>query len=159
MPRPSRHGRSRSRDARTPRKTETVEANPDRAERRNRERGGDGMTVAGRTVVGTIVVGTIVAGMTVAGMTVAGTTVKKEMHEVFAAKYVSLHVRKSNRAAFHLYTKTLAYAIHDIEKGYYADGEDAYDMRCQLGPQENVEAEAEAECDILQKGMNELKVK
>eukprot|EP00567_Pseudictyota_dubia_P008742 CAMPEP_0197449436 /NCGR_PEP_ID=MMETSP1175-20131217/21509_1 /TAXON_ID=1003142 /ORGANISM="Triceratium dubium, Strain CCMP147" /LENGTH=136 /DNA_ID=CAMNT_0042981573 /DNA_START=296 /DNA_END=709 /DNA_ORIENTATION=+ len=53
-----------------------------------------------------------------------------EMRDVFAAKYVSLHVRKSNRAAFHLYTQTLKYEIHDVEKGYYADGEDAYDMRC-----------------------------
>uniref|UniRef100_A0A7S4N2F3 N-acetyltransferase domain-containing protein n=1 Tax=Odontella aurita TaxID=265563 RepID=A0A7S4N2F3_9STRA len=53
-----------------------------------------------------------------------------EMKDVFSAKYVSLHVRKSNRAAFHLYTQTLKYAINDVEKGYYADGEDAYDMRC-----------------------------
>jgi len=28
-----------------------------------------------------------------------------------------------------LYTQTLGYEIHDEEKGYYADGEDAYDMR------------------------------
>lgn len=53
-----------------------------------------------------------------------------EMENVFSAEYVSLHVRKSNAAAFHLYKETLAYAIHDVEKGYYADGEDAYDMRC-----------------------------
>jgi len=56
-----------------------------------------------------------------------------EMGEVFDAQYVSLHVRESNRAAFHLYTQTLKYEINDVEKGYYADGEDAYDMRCQLG--------------------------
>lgn len=48
------------------------------------------------------------------------------------AEYVSLHVRKSNRAAFNLYTETLGYKIHDIEAKYYADGEDAYDMRKQL---------------------------
>jgi len=54
---------------------------------------------------------------------------QREMHEVMGAEYVSLHVRKSNRAAFHLYTQTLKYEVHDIEKGYYADGEDAYDMR------------------------------
>ena len=53
-----------------------------------------------------------------------------EMHKVFNAKYVSLHVRRSNRAAFHLYTETLKYEINEVEKGYYADGEDAYDMRC-----------------------------
>jgi N-alpha-acetyltransferase 10/11 len=53
-----------------------------------------------------------------------------EMEEVFSAEYVSLHVRKSNQAAFHLYSVTLAYEVNDVEKGYYADGEDAYDMRC-----------------------------
>ena len=58
-----------------------------------------------------------------------------EMHQVFGSEYVSLHVRKSNRAAFHLYTQTLQYEIHDIEKGYYADGEDAYDMRCVFSKQ------------------------
>lgn len=38
-------------------------------------------------------------------------------------------MRRSNRAAFHLYTETLGYKIHDVEAKYYADGEDAYDMR------------------------------
>ena len=42
---------------------------------------------------------------------------------------MALHVRKSNRAAFHLYSQTLDYEIRDVERGYYADGEDAYDMR------------------------------
>jgi peptide alpha-N-acetyltransferase len=53
-----------------------------------------------------------------------------EMEEVFGAEYVSLHVRKSNRAAFHLYSVTLAYEVHEVEAKYYADGEDAYSMRC-----------------------------
>mmetsp|Transcript_23258 Transcript_23258/g.35699 ORF Transcript_23258/g.35699 Transcript_23258/m.35699 type:complete len:112 (+) Transcript_23258:120-455(+) len=57
-----------------------------------------------------------------------------EMQHVFSAQYVSLHVRKSNRAAFHLYKTTLQYSINSVEKGYYADGEDAYDMRCTFGP-------------------------
>ena len=52
------------------------------------------------------------------------------METVFGAHYVSLHVRKTNRAAFRLYNTTLKYEINSIEKGYYADGEDAYDMRC-----------------------------
>jgi peptide alpha-N-acetyltransferase len=60
-----------------------------------------------------------------------------EMEHVFGAHFVSLHVRKSNRAAFHLYNETLQYTIHDIERGYYADGEDAYDMRCYFGPTKN----------------------
>jgi peptide alpha-N-acetyltransferase len=60
-----------------------------------------------------------------------------EMEHVFGAHFVSLHVRKSNRAAFHLYNETLQYTIHDIERGYYADGEDAYDMRCYFGAKRN----------------------
>jgi hypothetical protein len=76
------------------------------------------------------------------------------MVESFGAEYVSLHVREGNVAAIHLYRKTLKYQyvlwcdgalwrgdslltgsvlcccrVYDIEKGYYADGEDAYDMR------------------------------
>ncbi|CAK9236588.1 unnamed protein product [Sphagnum troendelagicum] len=57
---------------------------------------------------------------------------QQAMQEVFGAEYVSLHVRKSNRAAFHLYTETLGYRINDIEAKYYADSEDAYDMRKML---------------------------
>eukprot|EP00747_Dinoflagellata_sp_TGD_P162025 gnl/TRDRNA2_/TRDRNA2_179170_c0_seq1.p1 gnl/TRDRNA2_/TRDRNA2_179170_c0~~gnl/TRDRNA2_/TRDRNA2_179170_c0_seq1.p1 ORF type:complete len:226 (+),score=75.01 gnl/TRDRNA2_/TRDRNA2_179170_c0_seq1:75-752(+) len=51
------------------------------------------------------------------------------MEECFNAERVSLHVRYTNRAAFTLYSQTLGFKIHDIEKGYYADKEDAYDMR------------------------------
>eukprot|EP00560_Eucampia_antarctica_P007321 CAMPEP_0197828456 /NCGR_PEP_ID=MMETSP1437-20131217/5010_1 /TAXON_ID=49252 ORGANISM="Eucampia antarctica, Strain CCMP1452" /NCGR_SAMPLE_ID=MMETSP1437 /ASSEMBLY_ACC=CAM_ASM_001096 /LENGTH=126 /DNA_ID=CAMNT_0043429665 /DNA_START=297 /DNA_END=677 /DNA_ORIENTATION=- len=73
-----------------------------------------------------------------------------EMHQVFASEYVSLHVRKSNRAAFHLYTQTLKYEINDIEKGYYADGEDAYDMRCVFSKQtpQNKRGCEEGECAV-----------
>ena len=56
----------------------------------------------------------------------------KAMVECFNAKYVSLHVRKSNRAALHLYTNTLGFQINEIEPKYYADGEDAYAMRRDL---------------------------
>lgn len=51
------------------------------------------------------------------------------MVEVHDAEYVSLHVRVGNRAAFSLYSSSLGYLIHDTEAKYYADGEDAYDMR------------------------------
>jgi len=51
------------------------------------------------------------------------------MEECFNAEFVSLHVRYTNRAAFSLYSQTLGFEIQDIEKGYYADKEDAYDMR------------------------------
>lgn len=50
------------------------------------------------------------------------------MVQCFQAKYVSLHVRKSNRAALNLYTNALKFHISDIEPKYYADGEDAYAM-------------------------------
>lgn len=52
------------------------------------------------------------------------------MQEAFGSHYCSLHVRYTNMAAFHLYSQTLGYKIDDIEKGYYADGEDAYSMKC-----------------------------
>merc|ERR1739840_33161 len=56
----------------------------------------------------------------------------RAMVESFNAKYVSLHVRKSNRAALHLYQQTLKFAVSEIEPKYYADGEDAYAMRRNL---------------------------
>jgi peptide alpha-N-acetyltransferase len=49
--------------------------------------------------------------------------------ETFKSEYVSLHVRKSNRAALHLYRDTLKFEVLSIEKSYYADGEDAYSMK------------------------------
>lgn len=52
------------------------------------------------------------------------------MKETFQAEYASLHVRKSNTAAKHLYINTLGYEVHDTEAKYYADSEDAFDMRC-----------------------------
>jgi N-alpha-acetyltransferase 10/11 len=52
------------------------------------------------------------------------------MQESYGSKYCSLHVRYTNRAAYHLYSQTLNYEITEVEKGYYADGEDAYSMRC-----------------------------
>ncbi|XP_053677609.1 N-alpha-acetyltransferase daf-31 [Anopheles nili] len=56
----------------------------------------------------------------------------KAMVECFNAQYVSLHVRKSNRAALNLYTNSLGFKILEIEPKYYADGEDAYSMRRDL---------------------------
>ncbi|CCK68770.1 peptide alpha-N-acetyltransferase complex A subunit ARD1 KNAG_0B03280 [Huiozyma naganishii CBS 8797] len=51
------------------------------------------------------------------------------LREVHDAKYVSLHVRQSNRAALHLYRDTLEFEVLSIEKSYYQDGEDAYAMK------------------------------
>ncbi|KAG0172707.1 N-alpha-acetyltransferase 10 [Apophysomyces sp. BC1034] len=60
------------------------------------------------------------------------TQATKMMVEAFGAHYVSLHVRKTNRAAIGLYRDTLKFSVHDVEKKYYADGEDALAMRLQL---------------------------
>ncbi|KAG8182520.1 hypothetical protein JTE90_002058 [Oedothorax gibbosus] len=64
----------------------------------------------------------------------------RAMVECFNAKYVSLHVRKSNRAALHLYTNTLKFQISEIEPKYYADGEDAYAMKRDLATFSNQKA-------------------
>ncbi|XP_071817627.1 uncharacterized protein [Apostichopus japonicus] len=56
----------------------------------------------------------------------------RAMVECFNAQYVSLHVRKSNRAALHLYQNTLKFEVSEIEPKYYADGEDAYAMKRDL---------------------------
>ncbi|KAJ1836539.1 N-terminal acetyltransferase A complex catalytic subunit ard1 [Coemansia sp. RSA 2706] len=54
---------------------------------------------------------------------------QRAMVEVFGAKYVSLHVRISNTAAFSLYKNTLKFDVGHTEAKYYADGEDAYAMK------------------------------
>jgi hypothetical protein len=51
------------------------------------------------------------------------------MVELFSAKYISLHVRETNFAAFHLYSQTLKFEVKGMEAKYYADGENAHDMR------------------------------
>lgn len=56
------------------------------------------------------------------------------MQESFGSTYCSLHVRYTNMAAFHLYSQTLGYKIEKVEEGYYADGEDAYAMKCEFDP-------------------------
>ncbi|KAI0050200.1 acyl-CoA N-acyltransferase [Auriscalpium vulgare] len=59
---------------------------------------------------------------------------QEAMAAVYKAPYVALHVRKSNRPALSLYRDTLQFSVQDIEKKYYADGEDAYSMRLSLKP-------------------------
>jgi N-alpha-acetyltransferase 10/11 len=72
------------------------------------------------------------------------------MATIYRASYVSLHVRRSNRAALSLYRDTLGFTVKEIEKKYCecyyldllclgaylyvvdADGEDAYAMRMSL---------------------------
>lgn len=80
------------------------------------------------------------------------------MEDVFDAEYVSLHVRKSNRAAFHLYSITLQYTVNDVEKGYYADGEDAYDMRCYFKKEEPDTTAGDSSAEAATEQMKKLEV-
>ncbi|WWC72673.1 uncharacterized protein I206_106637 [Kwoniella pini CBS 10737] len=57
----------------------------------------------------------------------------------YNASHITLHVRKSNRAAISLYRDTLGFEVHAMEKGYYADGEDAYGMRYLFTKPDSVE--------------------
>ena len=69
------------------------------------------------------------------------------MVETFGGRYVSLHVRVSNKAAIHLYRDTLGFKTEKTESKYYADGEDAFCMKLDLDfireqiREENEEAE------------------
>lgn len=79
------------------------------------------------------------------------TQTEKAMVEAFAAKYVSLHVRVSNKAALHLYRDTLQFEVDKVEEKYYADGENAYSMRKDLAfleEPESDESEGEETEDI-----------
>ena len=52
-----------------------------------------------------------------------------QMMNVYNCDSCSLRVRVTNRAAISLYNRVLGYEIMDTDKEYYADKEDAYDMR------------------------------
>lgn len=58
---------------------------------------------------------------------------QRAMVETFQAQYVSLHVRVSNNAALRLYRDTLGFKTEKVESRYYADGENAYSMKLDLG--------------------------
>lgn len=71
---------------------------------------------------------------------------EQAMVETFNAQYVSLHVRVSNVAALHLYRDTLGFQTEKTEAKYYADGEDAYCMKLDLGfIKDQIEEEADGE--------------
>ncbi|KAF9011101.1 acyl-CoA N-acyltransferase [Cyathus striatus] len=57
---------------------------------------------------------------------------QEAMASIYKATYVSLHVRKSNKAAIALYRDTLGFEVAEVEKKYYGDGEDALSMRLLL---------------------------
>ncbi|KAF6743011.1 acyl-CoA N-acyltransferase [Ephemerocybe angulata] len=57
---------------------------------------------------------------------------QEAMRSVYKAQHVSLHVRKSNKAALGLYRDSLGFEVVKVEQKYYADGEDAYSMQLNL---------------------------
>jgi ribosomal protein S18 acetylase RimI-like enzyme len=65
-------------------------------------------------------------------LTLSDGFLERAMKTTYGASYVSLHVRKTNRAALGLYKDTLGFEVVEIESKYYADGEDAYSMRLAL---------------------------
>ena len=68
---------------------------------------------------------------------------------VYGCGACSLRVRVTNRAAFTLYKEVLGYTVHGTDKAYYADKEDAYDMRVKFEhPGDDSDAEAK-EAEIL----------
>ncbi|KAF7296981.1 N-acetyltransferase domain-containing protein [Mycena indigotica] len=57
---------------------------------------------------------------------------QEAMATVYKANYVSLHVRRSNKAAIALYQGALGFKVAKVEAKYYGDGEDALSMRLDL---------------------------
>jgi ribosomal protein S18 acetylase RimI-like enzyme len=57
---------------------------------------------------------------------------QEAMASIYKAKFVSLHVRKSNKPAIGLYRDTLGFEVAKVEKKYYGDGEDALSMKLLL---------------------------
>ena len=55
--------------------------------------------------------------------------------KIYGAKFMMLHVRVSNRAAIGLYRDVLKYEKYETSVSYYADGEDAWDMRLYYTPE------------------------
>ena len=79
------------------------------------------------------------------------------MVEAFNCEYCALHVRYTNRAAFHLYSQTLGYTINEVEKGYYADGEDAYAMRLYFNKKEPT-ATTTAAGPLIEESLSKLSI-
>lgn len=82
------------------------------------------------------------------------------MVETFGAQYVSLHVRVSNQAAIHLYRDTLRFVTEKTESKYYADGEDAFCMKLDLGfIRDQIREEDEAAAEEQEEGKSAKKSK
>ena len=70
------------------------------------------------------------------------------MQTVYDAEFCSLHVRVTNRAAISLYKDVLGFDIMQVEEKYYADGEDAYDMRLTFVKKKKEEQKKEEKKEI-----------
>jgi ribosomal protein S18 acetylase RimI-like enzyme len=53
----------------------------------------------------------------------------QQMYETDDANFCSLHVRKTNAAALHLYQDSLKFRCVEVDEKYYVDDEDAYHMK------------------------------
>lgn len=78
--------------------------------------------------------------------------VERAMVETFGAHYVFLHVRVSNIAALRLYRDTLGFKVENTEAKYYADGEDAFVMKMDLGYLREEALDAESDGDSREDG-------
>ena len=80
-----------------------------------------------------------------------------QMQTVYGAKYCSLHVRESNRAALGMYADVLKYEIVDLEYEYYADKEHAYDMCLFFDPSCREKVIAQAKKDHAKRKLEKLR--
>ena len=53
----------------------------------------------------------------------------EDMDSIYGSHFCSLHVRKTNAAALHLYQDSLRFRTHEVDERYYVDDEDAYHMK------------------------------
>ena len=54
---------------------------------------------------------------------------QREMDREYMANFCSLHVRRTNEAALHLYQETLGFRCAEVDEKYYVDDEDAFHMK------------------------------
>lgn len=71
------------------------------------------------------------------------------MEETTNANFCSLHVRRTNDAALHLYQRSLQFRCAEMDYGYYVDGEDAYHMKKFLGGRPNPGAAVDEEGKLV----------
>jgi ribosomal protein S18 acetylase RimI-like enzyme len=62
---------------------------------------------------------------------------QRDMKQIYGAHFCSLHVRRTNGAARHLYQESLGYRTHEVDEKYYVDDEDAFHMKKYFNPSGN----------------------